>query len=229
MVTDVSRIPEEDLAQFVDRWTVRYVRLLSVPVPRVWEAVTTAEQMNLWFIPVVSLEARLGGRCSFSWGQAESDAIACTVTRFEPMKVFEVATDADPESILRFELEPVDAKTRFTFTDRFSRIVPPDALALAAASPGNKLLALPAGSDTPIRAGILEGYHLVMDGLGEFLSRDWAPGEIARASAEAVARANRDRREPFEGAEQPASPLAELYYDYIRERCPPPGSRRGLT
>lgn len=115
----------------------------------------------------------------------------------------------------------MDANTRFTFTDRFSRRVRADDLALAEANPDSKLLALPAGPDTPIRAGILEGYHLAMDAFREFLSREWKPGELEQASAAVVARANADRRVRFEGAEHGPSPLAELYYDYIREHCPP--------
>ena len=220
-MADTADVSDEDLAQFEDRWTVRYVRLLPAPVPRVWEAVTTAEQLNLWFVPVVTLDARLGGRCTLSWGQAGDEAEAWTVTRFEPRKLLEIGRDESDGQLLRFELEPVDANTRFTFTDRFDRRMRADDLELAAAHPDNKLLALPAGPDTPIRAGILEGYHLMLDALPRFLARDWAAGELERASASVVAQVNAARRVRFEGAEQPPSPLAELYYDHIRDHCPP--------
>ena len=85
----------------------------------------------------------------------------------------------------------------------------------------NKLLALPAGPDTPIRAGALEGYHLGLDNFEAFLTHEWAPGDFAKISASLVAQANTQKRERFEGAENPPSPLAELYYDYIRDHCPP--------
>lgn len=214
-------VAPEGLAQFEDRWTVRYVRLLPAPVPRVWEAVTSADQLNLWFVPVVTLEARLGGRCTLSWGQPGEEAEAWTVTRFEPRKILEIGRDDSDGQLLRFELEPVDATTRFTFTNRFDRRMRADDLELAAANPDNKLLALPAGPDTPIRAGILEGYHRMLDALPAFVGRDWEEGELARASAETVARTNAARRARFEGAELAPSSLAELYYDRIRDHCPP--------
>jgi uncharacterized protein YndB with AHSA1/START domain len=217
------------MARFEDRWTVSYVRMLPASVARVWEAVTHADQLNLWFIPVVTLEARPGGRCSFSWGGAESEAEPWTVTRFESpgragsagAAVFELAAEPDRFQYLRFELYPHDAATRLTFTNRFDCEMREDDLALAKAHPDNKLLALPAGPDTPIRAGILEGYHLMMDGLAPFLARSWAPGELAAESAAVVARVNAEQRVRFEGADQPPSPLAERYYDWIRDCCPP--------
>lgn len=211
----------EDLAQFDDRWTVRYVRLLPVPVPRVWEAITRAEQLNVWFIPVVEVDARLGGRCSFTWGGAESAAEEWTVTHYDPMKLFQIGREPDREQFLRFELEAVDAQTRFTFIDRFNRRMSAEDLALADANPGNELLELPAGRDTPIRAGILEGYHLMLDAFGDFLTRAFAPGELEAASARIVTLANAQDRQPFEGAHQPPSPLALRYYEHIRDNCPP--------
>ena len=36
MMADSIQYPAEDMAQFEDRWTVRYVRMLAAPVPRVW-------------------------------------------------------------------------------------------------------------------------------------------------------------------------------------------------
>ena len=74
MTTETASYPAADMAQFDDRWTVRYVRMLPVPVPRVWEAVTQSEQLNIWFVPVATVEAKLAGRCFFSWGAAESEA-----------------------------------------------------------------------------------------------------------------------------------------------------------
>ena len=221
MADDPTSVAEEDLARFDDRWTVRYERLLPAPVPRVWEAVTSAEQLNLWFVPVVTLDARLGGRCKLSWGQPEEEAEAWTVTVFEPRKVLEIGASGSGGAFLRFELEPVDANTRFTFTNRFDRNMRAEDLELAAAHPDNKLLALPAGPDSPIRAGILEGYHLMLDAFPAFLARAWKEGELAGASAAVVARANEVQRVRFEGADAPPSPLAALYYDHIRRACPP--------
>ncbi len=220
-MSEETRIPVEDMACLVDRWTVRYVRLLPVPVPRVWEAITVAEQMNQWFVPAVTLEARLGGRCTLSWGRAHAEAESWTVTGFEMRKRFELTRDGGEQQFLRFELEPVDAKTRFTFTNGFDRKMREDDLALAADHPDDKLLSLPAGLDTPIRAGILEGYHLMMDGFGSFLARDVTDADHARASEALVAELDSGRAERFSTASRGPSPLAELYYDYIREQCPP--------
>jgi uncharacterized protein YndB with AHSA1/START domain len=221
MPDDPTAIPAEDLAQLDDRWTVRYVRLLPAGVPRVWDAVTRAEELNVWFLPVVTIEAKLGGRCTTSWGAPESMAESWTVTRFEPRKVFELAHDEHAHQLLRFELEPVDAKTRLTFVNRLPVEMRPDDLDLADAHPHNKLLALPAGRDTPLRAGILEGYHLTFDNLGPFVAHEWNPGELEKISNALVARANATGGERFPNRDEPLSPLVEFYFDYIREHCPP--------
>ena len=55
-------IPAEDMAQFDDRWTVRYVRMLAAPVARVWDAVTQSEQLNVRLVPVAGVEAKPGTR-----------------------------------------------------------------------------------------------------------------------------------------------------------------------
>ena len=78
----------------------------NAPVPRVWEAVTQSEQLNIWFVPVARVEAKLGGRCFFSWGAAESEDEPWIVTQFDPKKVFQISGDGEHDPFLRFEARP---------------------------------------------------------------------------------------------------------------------------
>jgi uncharacterized protein YndB with AHSA1/START domain len=209
------------MAEFDDRWTVRYVRLLPAPMVRVWEAVTSSEQLDVWFVPVSRVEPELGGRCSFSWGRPESEAETWTVTEFRPKRILQMSREPDHFQFLRFELEPVDGATRLTFVNRFARETSAEDLARARANPGNKLLALPAGTDTPIRAGILEGYHLIFDELGRFLATAWRPDALREASARNVATANTLGPAGFgDDPQREPSALAAAYYDHIRDHCP---------
>lgn len=61
-----STIDTDALGEFEDRCTIRYVRFYPVEVARVWKAVTTSEQLNVWLYPMSRVEPRMGGRCSFS-------------------------------------------------------------------------------------------------------------------------------------------------------------------
>ena len=59
------------------------------------------------------------------------------------------------------------------------------------------------------------------DSFGAFLSHDWEPGAFEKISAALVAEANSEKRERFAGAHEAPSALAEIYYDTIRDPCPP--------
>lgn len=211
-----ARASAPDMAELDDRWTARYVRILAAPVSRVWEAVTRAEALNLWFVPVVEIEPRVGGRCTFSWGRSRAEREPWTVSCFEPLRVFEVRSDRDSDQFIRFELEMMDASTRLTFVNGFPRAVSEADLELARANPGNKLLALPAGLDTPIRAGILEGYHLALDGLGAHVTRDFAAGELEASSRRAIEGVEASRSERFPNRDVEPSALARAYFSLLR-------------
>ena len=52
----------DDLATFIDRWTMEYVRFYPHPIERVWRAITDPAELARWFIPPTKWELN-GRRC----------------------------------------------------------------------------------------------------------------------------------------------------------------------
>ena len=194
-------VEQSDLAVFVDRYTMRYDRRYPHPIDLVWEAVSTAEHLNAWLLPVTRVERRLGGRCSFTWGAAEEDWVQVgRVAAFDPPRRITYAFD-DPPSSLQFALEPDGDATLLRFT--LSWPVQPGQVNEAEDYPGGDL---PAGPDTPWRPGFLAGFHEMLDDLATFLDGAWTAED--RAAQLASGPSSRYGR------------LIELYRDHVRERCP---------
>jgi hypothetical protein len=57
----VKNDAKPDLAQFIDRWTIEYVRVYPQPIERVWRAITDANEFGVWFIRG-EIELTKGGR-----------------------------------------------------------------------------------------------------------------------------------------------------------------------
>lgn len=225
-----------DIANFDDRYTMRFVREYGASIDRVWRAVTT-EELNLWLYPVSRIDARRGGFVSFTWGQPEHTPDRYKITKFEPPNLIRFASiDAtdrvDHRTYLEFRLEPMGAGThsgtRLTFTQRLSAVpeadrVDDDDLPKDAAFPG--------GPDAPWRPGTVAGFHLNMDALGVWTSFDWSEDKI-RGEIDGAIRAADDGRAPETaddwayGAGSPRwQQLVAVYYDYLARFLP---SRRGV-
>lgn len=58
-----------DLARFIDRWTIEYVRVYPHPIERVWRAITDAKEISVWFWQA-KFDLRVGG--AFKFGPDES-------------------------------------------------------------------------------------------------------------------------------------------------------------
>jgi uncharacterized protein YndB with AHSA1/START domain len=208
-----------DLATFDDRYTMRYVRVLPHRIERVWAAVTQAEQLNLWLMPVTEIEPRLGGRCLFSWGGPLAAAEEFSVMVFEPPRRVRYGNAG---SAIEFLLEPEGAATRLTFLHLFASHERLQAMEGAAGG------GLPAGPDTPWRPGFVAGFHVALDNLRRHLDAQLSPERIAALSAEHVARANAGDKTLFEGAGDAKAwqALVQAYGEVIREACPPGASAR---
>jgi uncharacterized protein YndB with AHSA1/START domain len=231
----------EDLATFDDRWTLRYVRVFRAPVERVWRAVTTSEELNIWLYPVSRVEPKLGGRVTFTWGSPEHDPQVGEVTVFEPLRRIRfqwrkpgVPLMNSSPGYLEFALEPVPEGTRFTFVDKSDPEFRQDQSGL---DPKNKAVSLPAGPDTPWRPGFVAGYHLNFEHLGQFMLEDWSPQRIHEVSEKQIGIANGTDKKAFaseiaflegRGAEHARiwSELVEVYWAHIQRTCPPPHARR---
>lgn len=189
-----SRMRQE-LATFDDRWTMRHVRVFPHTIERVWEAVSTARHLNAWMLPEWTVEQRVGGRCSCTWGGSE--ATEGVIAAYDSPRVI----DYDG---MRFELEPVPGGTRLTFIQSFApgqRNEPVDA-------PGGDL---PGGADTPWRTGFVAGFHGFLDDLG-----DWLAGDLtAREKSDRIAAQRRGEHDPA------WLELVERYREHIRRTIPP--------
>jgi uncharacterized protein YndB with AHSA1/START domain len=99
---------------------LRFSRRLGHPIERVWEAITSPEELSRWWGDA-EVELRSGGRFVMRWRntdeQGNSPVMNATITRLDPPRVFE--TTGDLHGVLRWELEPDGADAtvlRFTST-----------------------------------------------------------------------------------------------------------------
>jgi uncharacterized protein YndB with AHSA1/START domain len=151
---------EAELARFIDRYTIEYVRTYPHPIERVWRAITDPAQMSVWFAPI-EFEPRLGGAYRALW--EVPSMFQGVISAFEPPRLIRFAGPHPGEDALwQYELEPVDAGTRLVFMQR----IPPghDTLARWPLDPPES------PPDTPWRPGTLSGWHRSLDHLGVLLN-----------------------------------------------------------
>jgi uncharacterized protein YndB with AHSA1/START domain len=226
-----------DLASFDDRYTLRYVRVYRAPIERVWRAVTTSDELNIWLYPVSRVEPKLGGRLSFTWGGPERDPQIGEVTVFDPPRRIRFqwrrpgqAAGSFPPGYMEFALESVPEGTRFTFVDRVGSDSRQDQ---SQVDPKDKSWSLPAGPDTPWRPGFVAGFHLNVDDLAAFLAEASSTEQIQKESERQVGIANSTLRSSYPseiaflndryGVERTRAwrDLVEIYHDHIESSCPP--------
>jgi len=212
MTRDAGANPQLDskLPSFDDRHTMRYVRLLDAPVHRVWKAVTVADHLNVWFLPVSRVEAKLGGRCSFSYGQPGEASDDWVISAFEPLSL--VQYERGPYA-MRFELESIDATTRLTFLETVYPDFPKD---------NAELHFVP---NTPWCPGIVLGYTGMLDGLCRFVLEDWHDERLQAESERLVALANARELNGFHRYDihddpEKAERLGRAIYQHIAGNCP---------
>jgi uncharacterized protein YndB with AHSA1/START domain len=103
---------------------VRLRRVLDAPIEDVWDALTSPERINRWFLPI-SGDIRLGGRYQFE-GNAGGEIVACE--RPNRLKVTwaygETITDVDISEV-EIRLVSVDATTT-QFELEHTAVVPED-------------------------------------------------------------------------------------------------------
>jgi uncharacterized protein YndB with AHSA1/START domain len=162
-----------ELARFVDRWTIEYVRVYPHPIERVWRAISDPGEISVWFWSA-KFDFRVGG--SFAFGPEDSDFNgvfeAIDPPRFLRFKGPSPALN--PEGYFQFSLESVAAGTRMSFVQHFTPgvVLHPEWVA----DPSDH----PVAAINPWRAGTLTGWHLAFAALGAMLSGE----EVADTSLE---------------------------------------------
>jgi uncharacterized protein YndB with AHSA1/START domain len=89
---------------------IRFERRLPYPIREVWSAITDPDRLGDWWLPFdadISVDLREGGEMRFVSRDDEPFEMIFTVLRVEAPMLLE-HTHADPDSRMRWELEPTD-------------------------------------------------------------------------------------------------------------------------
>ena len=151
---------EAELARFIDRFTVEYVRTYPHPIDRVWRAITDSKELSRWFIWGSTLEPVLGGAYRF-----EGDDFSGKVRAIDPPRFIRFGghDDTDP-GFFQYELSEADggAATRMRFIQHFNPA------GVYTASPNDLGGDIPVPG-TPWKPGFVGGWHEFWDSLGDYL------------------------------------------------------------
>jgi uncharacterized protein YndB with AHSA1/START domain len=156
-------MPDAELARFIDRWTMEYVRFYPHPIERVWRALTDKAELAQWFIPPTIWEPKVGARY-----RMHDDGFSGVIQALEPPRLLRLGNSAGDGGYTEYQLSEAPGGTRFRFVNHFDR----DAAYTFTANPdlGGDL---PAGPGTRWRPGFVGGYHAFWDDLADHL--DGAP------------------------------------------------------
>jgi uncharacterized protein YndB with AHSA1/START domain len=149
------------LATFVDRYTMKHVRIYPHPLDRVWAALTEDEHMNKWFGFPVKTDLRVGGVCDWGPGGA---FYRTKISVLEPMTLLQHDHYPENNGYMRYELSEHPDGCKFEFIHHFD---PKDSFE---ESPQQQAGAdLPGGVDTPWRPNFVGGFHGIWNNLGNYL------------------------------------------------------------
>lgn len=99
------------LERTADGGVIRFERRLPYAIRDVWQAITDPARLGQWWLPFdadITIDLREGGEMVFAGRGDEPMTMTFTVVRVEAPMLLE-HTHADPGSLVRWELEPVDA------------------------------------------------------------------------------------------------------------------------
>lgn len=99
---------------------IRFERHLAYGVDDVWDAITNPERLADWWLPFdadISVDLRVGGDMVYKATGDEPFEFTCTILQLEPPVLLE-HTHADPDSVMRWELEPADGGCTLRLTHR---------------------------------------------------------------------------------------------------------------
>jgi uncharacterized protein YndB with AHSA1/START domain len=156
---------EAELARFIDRFTMEYVRVYPHPIERVWRAIIEPEEFGVWFIKG-RLDPRVGGRYWFG-----DDGFQGVVAAIEPPRLLRLADDHLGQ-VFQYELSDVAAGTRMRMVYRYpsgDHVAIPDLDPSGGDATWDQGGDLPGGPGTAWRPGFLGGWHEMFDGLANFL------------------------------------------------------------
>ena len=103
---------------------IRREIVIDAPIERVWEAITSAEQVSQWFGDVCELKAQPGSRARFGWSDFGDVFEAEVITVEKPVRfAYRWALEEDktleesPNTLVQFILEHQGDMTRLTLVE----------------------------------------------------------------------------------------------------------------
>src|SRR3954451_18926932 len=102
------------------RYELRFVRELSHPVQKVWEAVTSPEGLSAWVPVDVVGERATGAPLRSVFREGEGEDFTGSMVEFTPESAVELAWDDD--ETLRMELAPAGSGCVLTLINRFDEV-----------------------------------------------------------------------------------------------------------
>src|SRR3954463_11071338 len=109
-----------ELLQRDGRFELRFVRELSHPVEKVWEAVTTPAGLAAWFPFDVVGERAAGAGLRFVFREGEGADFTGSMVEFSPESVMELRWEGD--ETLRLELSGFEGGCVLTLINRFDEL-----------------------------------------------------------------------------------------------------------
>ena len=102
----------DDLAHFIDRYTVEYLRTFPHPIERVWKAIVDPAEIGRWFVPPTKWDLRTGGAYRF-----HDDDMSGAILAYDPPRLirFQDTPKNGPDAWFQFELEPAPGGTLMRF------------------------------------------------------------------------------------------------------------------
>ena len=152
-----------DLARFIDRWTIEFVRNLPHPPERVWTAVTDPAELGVWFYGPAEIDLHVGG--AWALGGPGSDFRGAVLAVEPPRLVRYGGPHPGPDSWWEFNLSPAGVGTRVVFVQHIGPASWNNPHNWAADPPDH-----PAGAANPWRPGTLSGWHGALDHLEDLLA-----------------------------------------------------------
>jgi uncharacterized protein YndB with AHSA1/START domain len=150
-------VAEYELARFIDRWTVEYLRTYPHPIERVWRAITDPKEFRAWFIHG-EIELKEGGAYHFKSGDWTG-----VVQAVDPPRYIRFSNKTgEAAGWFEYELTPVADGTRMRFAQHFD----PNGVYTPSPDLGGDL---PGGPGTPWKPGFVGGWHEFWDSLGDYL------------------------------------------------------------
>ena len=110
MSTSPSASYDGTMDRTPDGGVIRFQRHLPFSVRDVWAAITDPLRLADWWLPFdadITVDLREGGQMVFAGRGDEPFTMTFTIVRVEAPMLLE-HTHADPDSLMRWELEPVD-------------------------------------------------------------------------------------------------------------------------